>query len=147
MLASCLAPCCPLCHGREPFMTGLQSSPQTLLEGCSQEPELEAGIAELVRAHPGSASVVLRSRKYPMAWAWAGVCRPSLLSSPTGTVPDLHVKDPGAEAPRRPHPTLFWEVCHGAGGRQTSPVFSIVELCGECVRGFMFQCMLWAVRQ
>lgn len=36
---------------------------------------------------------------------------------------------------------------HRAGEQRAGPVFSIVELCGECVRGFMFQCVLWVVQQ
>lgn len=64
---------------------------------------------------------------------------------PAGAALRPDVRDP-AEKRRELRPAQLG-VFHRAGGQRAGPVFSIVELCGECVGGFMFQCVLWVVQQ
>lgn len=85
-----------------------------------------------------------QSRTYPVIWVLTGqTCHPfqkgwclthtwrRTLKKPLGGL----------------HPPVLWEVFHRAGGQQSGPMFSIAKLCGECVRGFMFQCVLWVVQK
>lgn len=112
-------------------------------EGCSWDSEFEAEIAELVRTHPGSTSEALS----PGNNLWSSLDRPNLSSFPKMMMPDPHMKEPAEGTPQR---ALSLSALGGfpqGWGQQSGPVFSIVKLCGECVRGFMFQCVLWVVQQ
>ena len=133
----------PCCHGKEPFVSGSQK-PWWL----SQRDAL--GIQRLRQewqnwwghslALPQESSV----QKISCDGAWTGQTRGPFQKQWCLTQTR---RSPVVKPLRGFHPALLWELFHRAGGQQSGPVFSIVKLCGECVGGFTFQCVLWAAQQ
>lgn len=130
-------------RGKEPVISGSQKPP-CLFQRDGQEIQSSTQKLQNWWGHPLALPHEFSAQKITCDCAWTDqTCHPFKRWWCL-----IHTwRSPLKKPLRELHPCLLWEVFHRAGGQQSGPVFSIVKLCGECVRGFMFQCMLWVVHQ